>query len=299
MRNSIFILLIISISVQAQTEEIINSGNSKLHFRVFGKGNPMLIINGGPGMNSDGFTNIAQTFTQYDYQTITYDQRGTGKSSVELLNSKTITMDLMVADIENLRTHLNIEKWTIFGHSFGGIMAAYYATKHPEHIDKLILSSSGGINMEFTSYVAKRQQANLTELQRDSLAFYQRKQDRGDISIETRKGRAKYLAFAYVYNPSKAPIIAERLQQFNGKINRLVIQDLFKINFDCSEKFLNFDKPVLVLQGKNDIITVDTAQKTAKAFPNSKLRLMDHCAHYGWLDAPEVYFASIQSFLNS
>ncbi len=288
-----------SMSVQAQKEDIINSGNSKLYYRIFGEGKPMLIINGGPGMNSDGFSSIAQTLTQYDYQTITYDQRGTGKSTLELLNSKTITMDLMVEDMEILRTHLNIEKWTILGHSFGGIMAAYYATKHPERVEKLILSSSGGINMEFTSYVAKRQQANLTDMQRDSLAYYQKKQNHGDTSIETMKGRTKFLAFAYVYDQSKAPIIAERLQQFNAEINRLVIQDLFRIKYDCSNKFPNFDKPVLVLQGKNDIITVDTAQKTAKAFPNSKLVLMDRCAHYGWLDAPEVYFASIQSFLNS
>lgn len=65
-------------------------------------------------------------------------------------------MDLMVEDMENLRRHLNIEKWTILGHSFGGIMATYYATKYPERIEKLILSSSGGINMDFTSYVAKK-----------------------------------------------------------------------------------------------------------------------------------------------
>ncbi len=299
MRTSIFILIMMSMSVHAQTEDIITSGSSKLHYRIFGHGKPMLIINGGPGMNSDGFITIAKTLTRYDFQTIIYDQRGTGKSTLEPLNSKTITMDLMVEDMENLRMHLNIEKWTILGHSFGGIMAAYYATKHPENIDKLILSSSGGINMEFTSYVAKRQQANLTEVQRDSLAYFQKKQNNGDSSIETRKGRTKYLAFAYVYDQSKAPVIAERLQQFNAEINSLVIQDLFKIKYDCSKKSLNFDKPVLVLQGKNDIITVDTAQKTAKAFPNSKLVLMDHCAHYGWLDAPEVYFASIQSFLNS
>ena len=299
MRTSVLILFMIAMSVHAQTEDIINSGHSKLHYRIFGKGKPMLIINGGPGINSDGFTSIAQSLTQYDCQTIIYDQRGTGKSTLESLSSKTITMDLMVEDIENLRTHLQIEKWTIFGHSFGGIMAAYYASKHPERIDKLILSSSGGINMEFTSYVAKKQQANLTEVQRDSLAYYQRKQDHGDTSLETRKGRAKYLAFAYVYDPSKATIIAERLLQFNAEINSLVIQDLFKIKYNCSKIFSNFDKPVLVLQGKNDIITVDTAKQTTKAFPNSKLVLLDHCAHYGWLDAPEVYFASIQSFLNS
>jgi len=97
-----------------------------LHYRTFGEGKPMLIINGGPGMNSDGFTYIAEALSKYNYQTITYDQRGTGKSQVEALNAKTITMDLMVQDIENLRTHLKIDQWAILGHSFGGILATYY-----------------------------------------------------------------------------------------------------------------------------------------------------------------------------
>lgn len=299
MKTSICILLLMSIASFAQTDDIINSGNSKLRFRTFGQGKPMLIINGGPGMNSDGFTMIAETIaSKFNCKTITYDQRGTGKSSLPAIDSKNITMDLMVQDIENLRKHLNIEKWTILGHSFGGVMATYYASKHPECIDQLIMSSSGGINMDFTTYVAKLQQANLTPTQRDSLRYYQRKQDNGDTSFETRKGRAQYLAHAYVYDETKAPIIAERLLQFNGEINSIVIQDLFKIKYDCSKKFKGFDRPVLVLQGKNDIITVETAEKVAQAFPNSKLVLMDRCRHYGWLDAPDVYFASLQNFLN-
>jgi proline iminopeptidase len=208
-------------------------------------------------------------------------------------------MDLMVQDMENLRTHLKIDQWTILGHSFGGILATYYATKHPDHIDKLIMSSSGGINMEFTSYVYKRQRANITLIQRDSLAYFEKKQNNGDTSFQTRKGRAKYLAYAYVFDQSKAPIIAERLLQFSPEINSIVIQDLFKMNYDCSKKFKDFHKPVLIFQGENDIITVESAKKIEAAFPNSKLVLMKNCAHYGWLDAPEVYFANIKSFLNS
>ncbi|WP_298223251.1 alpha/beta fold hydrolase [Flavobacterium sp.] len=283
----------------SQTEQTINSGNSKLHYRTFGEGKPMLIINGGPGMNSNGFTYIAEALSKYHYQTITYDQRGTGKSQVEALNTKTITMDLMVQDIENLRTHLEIDQWAILGHSFGGILASYYALKHPEHVDRLIMSSSGGINMDFTSYVYSRQRANLTEIQKDSLAYFEKKQNNGDTSFEIRKGRAKYLAFAYVFDKSKAPIIAERLLQFSPEINTLVIQNLFKLKYDCSKKFKDFTKPVLIFQGENDIITVETAMEIEKAFPNSKLVLMKNCGHYGWLDAPEVYFSNIKSFLNS
>jgi proline iminopeptidase len=233
-----------------------------------------------------------------DYQTILYDQRGTGQSVLEKTNSETVTMDLMVQDMESLRKHLKIKSWTVFGHSFGGLLAAHYATRHPEKIDKLIFSSSGGINMKFTSYVQQRLNTNLTQTERDSLRYYQSKMDNGDESAATRKKRAQFLANAYVFDKAKAPIIAERLTQTNYKINGLVFENLRKIKFDCANQFQNFKQPVLVIQGKNDIITSETAQEIADAFPNSKLVLLDNCAHYGWLDAKELYFKSIQQFLN-
>lgn len=299
MRTFLFILFMMFTSVGfPQKETLIKSGNSTLCYKTFGEGTPILVINGGPGMNSEGFASIAESLSQMGYQAITYDQRGTGKSTVEKTDSKTITMDLMVQDIENLRNHLKIEKWIVFGHSFGGVLAAYYASKHPNPIEKLIFSSSGGINMKFTSYVSQRQKANLTEMQKDSLAYFQSKIDRGDTSLFTRKNRVKYLAHAYVFDETKAPIIAERLLQLNADVNTLVILDLFKIKFDCAQKFKSFQKPVLVLQGKNDIITVETATEIKNAFPNATLVLLDNCRHYGWLDAPEIYFKSIRSFLN-
>lgn len=294
-----FFIVFITAFGFSQTDATITSGNSKLHFRTFGKGKPLLIINGGPGMNSEGFAGVAEEISKFGYQTIIYDQRGTGKSTLEKINSETITMDLMVQDMENLRKHLKIDKWIILGHSFGGIMAAYYTTKHPETIDKLIFSSSGGLNMSFTSYVQNRLQNNLNKIQRDSLSFYQRKLEAGDNSMATLKKRASFLANAYVFDKSKAPIIASRLTQTKFEINALVFENLRKIDFDCTYKFKNFTKPVLVLQGKNDIISIETAQEIANAFPNSKLVLMDNCAHYGWLDAPKVYFDSIKSFLNN
>jgi len=284
--------------VLSQKSEIISNNRVQLSYKTFGKGKPLLIINGGPGMNSEGFSAIAEELSKFSYQTITYDQRGTGKSTIENPNSENITMDLMVEDMENLRKHLKLEKWSILGHSFGGIMAAYYATKHPDRIDKLIFSSSGGVNMKFTSYLAKTLNNNLSKTQRDSLAYYQRKIDNGDTTMETRLKRANNLANAYVYDKSKAPLIAQRLTQINYDVNGLVIENLHKIKFDCTNSFKDFKQPVLVIQGKNDIITTDTAKEIADAFPNSKLVLLDNCAHYGWLDAKEVYLRSIQKFLN-
>lgn len=298
MNRLFLILLLFSFLGFSQTENTIDSGNSRLHYKTFGTGKPILIINGGPGMNSEGFAFIAQELAKMNFKTIIYDQRGTGKSVVSNPNPGNITMDLMVTDIENLRKYLKIEKWTVFGQSFGGMMATYYASKHPNRIEKLIFSASGGINLGFTKYAGERLNANLSAVQIDSLNYYQDRISQGDNSVNTRNSRTKFLANAYVYDKSKAPIIANRLTQTNFEINQLVFEDLRKINYECSKSFQNFKPKVLVLQGKNDIISVKTAEEIAAAFSNSKLVLMDNCGHYGWLDAPDIYFTSIRNFLN-
>jgi len=290
-------MLLTSVISMAQTEETIMSDASKLHYKTFGKGNPILVINGGPGMNSDGFVFIAEEISKMGCQTIIYDQRGTGLSIIENPSKENITMDLMVDDIENLRKHLKIKKWTVFGHSFGGIMAAYYTTKHPENIKKIILSSSGGVNMKFLDYLPKRMNANLSKSENDTLVILQEKFNTGDRTKELLEARANILANAYVYDKSNTSIIAKRLTQINFEINSLVIENLQKIKYDCSKSFKKFKNPVLVLQGKNDIISVETAQEVKKSFPNSTLVLMDNCSHYGWLDAKELYLHSIQEFL--
>src|SRR6476469_2737356 len=103
--NKLLLFLLLSASVAAQTEGTIESAGSKLYYRTFGTGQPLLIINDGHGMNSDGFVPLAQRLSAAN-MTIIYDQRGTGKAALEKVNSATVTMDLMVADLENLRKHL-------------------------------------------------------------------------------------------------------------------------------------------------------------------------------------------------
>ena len=152
MKKNILLILVIFLNgiIYSQEEGIIKNNDSEIYYRTFGKGIPILIINGGPGMSSDGFVGLATRLSQ-KYKTIIYDQRGTGKSTIAKPDSTNITINLMVNDIESLRKHLNIDKWIILGHSFGGMLASYYATIYPEHLSAMILSSSGGIDLELLS----------------------------------------------------------------------------------------------------------------------------------------------------
>lgn len=275
-----------------------NTDGSQTFYKIYGKGEPLLIINGGPGMNSNGFETLAKKLSE-KYQTILYDQRGTGKSVLKELNSETINMKLMAEDIESLRKHLKIEKWSILGHSFGGIMAAYYATIYPMNIKKVIFSASGGIDLGLTEYVAANINSKLTKIERDSLNYYNAKIDAGDRSKKMLLGRGRALAPAYLYNKKHIPLLAERLTQGNPRINQLIWDDLQNIKFDCKPKLKDFNQPVLIIQGKEDIIKTETAEIAHSVLKNSKVVFLNHCGHYGWLDTEEEYYKSLFDFLKS
>ena len=274
-----------------------NNDLSKTYYKILGKGEPLLIINGGPGMNSNGFEGMAKILAATQ-QTIIYDQRGTGKSELKEINAKTISMKIMADDIEALRKHLKIKKWNILGHSFGGMLASYYATIYPNSINKLVLSSSGGIDLSLLKGPNLIEQ-NLSKVEKDSMNYWDDKIEKGDTSYAARLGRGRAMAPAYVYDQKYVPVIAERLTQGNSTINGLLWSDMQKMNFDCTAKLKTFKNPVLIIQGKEDVISNEIGELAQKTLPNSKLILLENCRHYGWLDAKEKYFGEINSFLKS
>jgi len=296
--NISFLFLCICFHAVAQTEGFIQNKNARIYYRVYGKGNPLLIINGGPGLNSDGFVGLAKDLSAGN-QTIIYDQRGTGKSTVSPVDSSTITMKLMTDDMEVLRKHLGIDQWSILGHSFGGMLASYYASLYPEHVRFMILSSSGGIDLGLQSYAGHLIDEKLTNQENDSLKYWNDRIAGGDTSYFARYRRGMAMAPAYVYNKNNIPIIAERLTQGSAAVNGLVWQDLNKIKFNCAPKLKNYNKPVLIIQGKQDIVRLQTAEYAHTVLKNSKIVIVDHCAHYGWLDNPQDYFKEVNHFLLS
>lgn len=298
MKNLLPILFfaVLSLNCCAQQEAYAPGAASTIYYRVFGSGKPLLIINGGPGMNSNGFVDLAMTLSKNN-MVIIYDQRGTGKSKLQNVDRSTITMDLMVEDLERLRKHLKIEKWSVLGHSFGGMLGSYYAGIHPDSFNKLILSSSGGIDLELRQYVTALINSKLSQTERDSLSYWNGRIANGDTSYNARLKRGLNLAPAYVYDRKFIPAIGQRLTEGNTAINNLVWEDLERIKFNCADKLQYFSGPVLIIQGKQDIILEKTALKAGHVLKNSRIVIMDHCVHYGWLDNPEVYFTEVSRFL--
>ena len=99
-------------------------------------GKPVVFLHGGPGA---GCSPKARRFFHPDkYRIVLFDQRGCGRSTPHASLDANTTWDL-VADIERLRTLLGIERWQVFGGSWGSTLGLAYAQAHPERVTELVL----------------------------------------------------------------------------------------------------------------------------------------------------------------
>ncbi len=99
-------------------------------------GKPCVILHGGPG----GAINptMRRFFDPSKWRMALFDQRGCGRSRPNASLDDNTTWSL-IADIERLREHLGVEKWCVFGGSWGSTLALAYAIKHPERVESLVL----------------------------------------------------------------------------------------------------------------------------------------------------------------
>jgi proline iminopeptidase len=100
------------------------------------KGKPVVFLHGGPGGASE--PEMRRFFHPDKYRIVLFDQRGCGKSTPYASLEANTTWDL-VADIEKLREHLKIDRWQVFGGSWGSTLALAYAETHPDRVTELVL----------------------------------------------------------------------------------------------------------------------------------------------------------------
>jgi proline iminopeptidase len=100
------------------------------------KGKPVVFLHGGPGGATDPA--MRRFFDPKGYHIVLLDQRGCGASRPHAELHENTTWDL-VADLEKLRLHLGLERWMVFGGSWGSTLALAYAQRHPERVTELVL----------------------------------------------------------------------------------------------------------------------------------------------------------------
>ncbi|MGW4999197.1 prolyl aminopeptidase [Streptomyces hydrogenans] len=120
----------------------VGDGN-RVHYEVHGNpdGKPALVVHGGPGSGSSpGSTRL---FDPEKYRIVLFDQRGCGRSlphaSDPAADLSVNTTAHLVADMERLRVHLGVDRWLLYGGSWGSTLILAYAQAHPERVSEIVI----------------------------------------------------------------------------------------------------------------------------------------------------------------
>lgn len=141
MRTLILLLSIFTfMNSTAQDKILIQNGLTTLNVKVYSKNNieTIILLHGGPGVPDDMLEVVSQL--KDCYKVITFEQRGVGES---ICFGCSFKMEDYISDIDAIAKELNIDKFHLFGHSWGGLYAQIYASKKPENIKSLFLCSPG------------------------------------------------------------------------------------------------------------------------------------------------------------
>lgn len=300
MSRFLLVLLIIAGGVRtaAAQEGYAQASGARVFYRIVGEGPPLLLVNGGPGWSSEHMTPVARRLGE-SFQVIRFDQRGTGRSVPAVVDSTTITMAAMIEDMEALRRHLDVERWLVMGHSFGGMLAMAYTAEHPERAEALVLSAPAGATTDFMDYYPASLNDRLLPHEREAASFWSDPE-----RMAAAPGKATYeliraSAGAFLYDRSRIDDMLALIDENTWSIqaSNLVWADLARTGFDIREPLGSFERPVMVVQGRQDALGVHHAYLTAELFPRSELRIIEESAHIMWLDQPDQYYEAVLGFL--
>jgi len=259
-------------------------------------GIPVVVLHGGPGGGCSPA--MRRYFDPKVYRVVLFDQRGCGRSTPHASVTDNTTWHL-VADIELIRTTLGIDKWMVFGGSWGATLSLIYAQAHPEAVRHLILRGVflmtqaeldwfyGGGAGRFWPELWARFVNLIPEDERDDLiAAYHRRLFSGDLRVEQDYGRAWA-----AWENALASVHSDGVSH-GGPLAYARAFSRLENHYFTNNGFLEFDGQILehmgriahipgvIVQGRYDMICPPAgAYALAERWPNADLRMIRDAGH--------------------
>ncbi|MEQ1722223.1 MAG: prolyl aminopeptidase [Pseudobdellovibrio sp.] len=262
------------------------------------KGRPVVFLHGGPGGGVS--TDHRRFFDPDHYRIILFDQRGSGKSTPAAELKENTTWNL-VKDIEQIREHLDIQDWIVFGGSWGSTLALAYAETHPERVKALILR---GIFLCRPSEIKWFYQFGASEIFPDIWESYYNHipaEERHDFVTAyykrlTHSDESVRLSAAKVWSKweaatSRLLIDLKSIDDFDDPTYALQFARI-ECHYFMNNAFFNNDNylieniskvkhiPTTIVQGRYDVVCpVRSAWDLHKAFPEAELHIISDSGH--------------------
>jgi len=262
------------------------------------KGKPAVFVHGGPGGGSNP---VHRRFWDPKvYRVVLFDQRGCGRSTPHAELRNNTTWDL-IADMERIREHLGIERWQLFGGSWGSTLSLAYAQQHPDRVTEMVLRGifllrpreiqwyyQEGASRIFPEAWQKFLEPIPVEERDDLVGAYHRRLTSLDREERLRAARAWSMWEGSTSRLVPDPELIERTGEstFAEAFARIECHYFINGGFFQDDDYLvdRIDRvahiPAIIVHGRYDIVCpAENAYHLHRAWPNSELIIAGQSGH--------------------
>ena len=268
-------------------KKFIYAGGIRFWVEIEGKGPPLILIHGGPGGNHCYFHPHMSKLAKRR-SLIYYDLRGHYMSSEpKKRNDYGLLQD--TKDVEALRKALKLDKISLLGHSYGGIVAFMYGVIYPENLKHIIFCST-------PVDISNKEEERLI----DSHPLF-RKMDQA----KSKKEEVELYYKLYFHKPldPKAKYYEEftRKSYETEKAQRLLrIYEKDRVEPNWKEGLLKINRPMLFIYGRHDPLALpEKVENIISKLDNAKLVIFEESGHDPFVDEPEKFMQVVDTFLSS
>jgi proline iminopeptidase len=270
--------------------------DATLYVEVIGRGDPLLLMHGGPGLDHVSLTPFRELSDRH--AVVLYDHRCNGRSTGAPVTS--MTWDNLTADADALREALGFERWAVLGHSFGGNVALEYVLRYPERVSRLVLLDTAGD--------ARWSQENAAEVlagrgfNAKTVAIARRFYS-GRIAPKDFVRASLRLLPAYDHRFSLLRLSREMLEggwRMRPRPEALIFGGQMMRGWSVMDRLGEITVPTLVIAGHDDFLFPPESQALlAGGIPNARLRIIERAGHNPQSERPAKTLAAVADFLTT
>jgi proline iminopeptidase len=291
-------------------EGYVDAGGVLIYYTSFGQGPPLLIVHGGPGASHDYFLPHLVPLARHN-RLIFIDERGSGRSQ-RLDDPAGYTVENMVEDVEAVRLELNLGKFALMGHSYGGVLAQAYALKYQQNLSKLILCSTFYSTSKMNEVFQKQLAAmtpelreRIQKLEKDGLFGHGKDYEKNRYPEDYMKAAwgEGYHPYIFQRHPdANEDPLAQGVMSWDlyremwGSHGEFVIDGNLK-SVEYGDRLTSIHVPTLITVGDHDECDPSLARYMSDKIIGSKLAVLPQSGHMTFVDQPELFIQTVDGFL--
>jgi len=286
---------------------ILTPDKVRIFYKIVGQGSETLVVvHGGPGNSLESIRPDFEPLAK-NRRVIYYDQRGQGRSEL-ITDGKKLGYEQHVADLEAVRQHFKLDKMSLLGNSWGGLLISLYAVAHPDRVERMVLDSSAspmrGFLDDMEDEISRRTAKIYTpeKLARGKVIrnpeFWLKAKDPVAICREFYPMILRVYTYTQTLEGNfKGDVCAGGPESV--RLQPVTRAHVWKSlgDYNLMPQLGAVKAPVLVIHGVADVIPQKSSEFWASGYPNARLFLIEKAGHIAQVEAPDIFFPAIETFL--